>query len=188
MNYINEARKIITDCYAALKPSEQLRREAAEEQCQGHITEGYARELTKGADAEALQLRQAAGLKLAGLAQQYTDAAKAADMPDGQALQSGDYALLSANFPMSVEEYQKLCERNKNNPTLLRAAIDYGNRNGGIAPYAKRYYKSAADRIKLFDEFIKRCKAVLEADPTNPARGDAYWNMIARDAEPWATL
>ena len=179
MNYINEARKIITDCYAALKPSEHLRREAAE---------GYARELTKGADAEALQLRQAAGLKLAGLAQQYTDAAKAADMPDGQALQSGDYALLSANFPMSVEEYQKLCERNKNNPTLLRAAIDYGNRNGGIAPYAKRYYKSAADRIKLFDEFIKRCKAVLEADPTNPARGDAYWNMIARDAEPWATL
>lgn len=117
-----------------------------------------------------------------------TDAAKAADMPDGQALQSGDYALLSANFPMSAEEYQKLCERNKNNPTLLRAAIDYGNRNGGIAPYAKRYYKSAADRIKLFDEFIKRCKAVLEADPTNPARGDAYWNMIARDAEPWATL
>ena len=173
MNYINEARKIITDCYAALKPSEQLRREAAEEQRQGHITEGYARELTKGADAEALQLRQAAGLKLAGLAQQYTDAAKAADMPDGQALQSGDYALLSANFPMSVEEYQKLCERNKNNPTLLRAAIDYGNRNGGIAPY---------------DEFIKRCNAVLEADPTNPARGDAYWNMIARDAEPWATL
>lgn len=76
MNYINEARKIITDCYAALKPSEQLRREAAEEQRQGHITEGYARELTKGADAEALQLRQAAGLKLAGLAQQYTDAAK----------------------------------------------------------------------------------------------------------------
>ena len=149
MNYINEARKIITDCYAALKPSEQLRREAAEEQRQ---------------DAEALQLRQAAGLKLAGLAQQYTDAAKAADMPDGQALQSGDYALLSANFPMSAEEYQKLCERNKNNPTLLRAAIDYGNRNGGIAPYAKRYYKSAA------------------------ARGDAYWNMIARDAEPWATL
>ena len=69
MNYINEARKIITDCYAALKPSEQLRREAAEEQRQGHITEGYARELTKGADAEALQLRQAAGLKLAGLAQ-----------------------------------------------------------------------------------------------------------------------
>lgn len=106
MNYINEARKIITDCYAALKPSEQLRREAAEEQRQGHITEGYARELTKGADAEALQLRQAAGLKLAGLAQQYTDAAKAADMPDGQALQSGDYALLSANFPMSAEEYQ----------------------------------------------------------------------------------
>ena len=52
MNYINEARKIITDCYAALKPSEQLRREAAEEQRQGHITEGYARELTKGADAE----------------------------------------------------------------------------------------------------------------------------------------
>ena len=46
MNYINEARKIITDCYAALKPSEQLRREAAEEQRQGHITEGYARELT----------------------------------------------------------------------------------------------------------------------------------------------
>lgn len=137
MNYINETRKIITDCYAALKPSEQLRREAAEEQRQGHITEGYARELTKGADAEALQLRQAAGLKLAGLAQQYTDAAKAADMPDGQALQSGDYALLSANFPMSVEEYQKLCERNKNNPTLLRAAIDYGNRNGGIAPYAR---------------------------------------------------
>lgn len=108
MNYINEARKIITDCYAVLKPSEQLRREAAEEQRQGHITEGYARELTKGADAEALQLRQAAGLKLAGLAQQYTDAAKAADMPDGQVLQSGDYALLSANFPMSAEEYQKL--------------------------------------------------------------------------------
>ena len=44
------------------------------------------------------------------------------------------------------------------------------------------------DSEVLFDEFIKRCKAVLEADPTNPARGDAYWNMIARDAEPWATL
>ena len=188
MNYINEARKIITDCYAALKPSEQLRREAAEEQRQGHITEGYARELTKGADAEALQLRQAAGLKLAGLAQQYTDAAKAADMPDGQALQSGDYALLSANFPMSAEEYQKLCERNKNNPTLLRKAMEYGNKNGGLAPYAKKYYRSAHDRVQLFKTLVQRCGAVLDAEPTSPTRGDAYWNMIARDAEPWATL
>ena len=45
-DYIKEARRIVTGYFAALAPSEQLRRETAQELRQGHITEGYARELT----------------------------------------------------------------------------------------------------------------------------------------------
>lgn len=57
-DYIKEARRIVTGYFAALAPSEQLRRETAQELRQGHITEGYARELTLSANSEALKLRQ----------------------------------------------------------------------------------------------------------------------------------
>lgn len=188
MNYTQEARRIITDCFAALKPSEQLRTEAARELQQGHITEGYARELTASATNEALNLRRDALAQLDALARQFATAARAADAPDGNALTGGDYRLLAENFPMSAEEFAALCERNRNNPTILRAAVEYGNKHGGIAPYAKKYYRSASDRVAMFNQLVQRCRAVLDAEPTSPTRGDAYWNMLARDIEPWATL
>lgn len=50
-DYIQEARRIVTGYFAALAPSEQLRRETAQELRQGHITEGYARELTLSANS-----------------------------------------------------------------------------------------------------------------------------------------
>lgn len=187
-DYIQEARRIVTGYFAALAPSEQLRRETAQELRQGHITEGYARELTLSANSEALKLRQNAQGQLDALARRFASAATAADTPDGNALQGGDYRLLAENFPMSVEEFSALCERNKNNPTLLRKAMEYGDKHGGLAPYAKKYYRSASDRTALFNKFIRQCSGVLEAEPTSPARGDAYWNMIAREAAPWATL
>ena len=188
MNYIQEARQIVTSYFAATAESEQLRQEAAKELRAGHITEGYARELTLSANNETLKLRHDAENKLQALSRRFALAAGLADTPDGNALQGGDYKLLAEDFPMSVDEYSALCERNKNNPTLLRMAIDYGNKHGGIAPYAKKYYRSASDRVKLFSKFIRNCSSVLEAEPTSPSRGDAYWNMIARDVEPWATL
>ena len=77
---------------------------------------------------------------------------------------------------------------NRDYPRLLRKAMEYGNKNGGLAPYAKKYYRSAHDRVQLFKTLVQRCGAVLDAEPTSPTRGDAYWNMIARDVEPWATL
>ena len=188
MNYVQEARKIITDYYTATKPSEQLTQEAADELRQGHITEAYANELTAHASNERLQLRRNASVQLDALLRRFAIAAGNADMPDGTALQGGDYKLLAENFPMSVEEYKTLCERNKDNPTILRKAMEYGNQHGGIAPYAKKYYRSAEERTRLFKDFIHKCGAVIEAEPTSPARGDAYWNMMARDVAPWATL
>ena len=135
-DYIKEARRIVTGYFAALAPSEQLRRETAQELRQGHITEGYARELTLSANSEALKLRQNAQGQLDALARRFASSATAADTPDGNALQGGDYRLLAENFPMSVEEFSALCERNKNNPTLLRKAMEYGDKHGGMAPYA----------------------------------------------------
>lgn len=134
-DYIKEARRIVTGYFAALAPSEQLRRETAQELRQGHITEGYARELTLSANSEALKLRQNAQGQLDALARRFASSATAADTPDGNALQGGDYRLLAENFPMSVEEFSALCERNKNNPTLLRKAMEYGDKHGGMAPY-----------------------------------------------------
>lgn len=188
MDYVQEARKIITDYYTATKPSEQLTQEAADELRKGHITEAYANELTAHASNERLQLRRNASVQLDALLRRFAIAAGNADMPDGNALQGGDYKLLAENFPMSVEEYKTLCERNKDNPTILRKAMEYGNQHGGIAPYAKKYYRSAEERTRLFKDFIHKCGAVIEAEPTSPARGDAYWNMMARDVAPWATL
>ena len=52
MNYINEARRIVTNYFASAAPSEQLRRETAQELRLGHITEGYARQLNLSADNE----------------------------------------------------------------------------------------------------------------------------------------
>lgn len=188
MNYIDEARRIVTNYFASVAPSEQLRRETAQELRLGHITEGYARQLTLSANNEELQLRQDATNKLQALSRRFACAASLADTPDGNALQGGDYKLLAENFPMSVEEFSALCERNKNNPTLLRKAMEYGDKHGGMAPYAKKYYRSALERTKLFSKFIRQCSGVLEAEPTSPARGEAYWNMIAKEAAPWATL
>lgn len=188
MNYINEARRIVTNYFASAAPSEQLRRETAQELRLGHITEGYARQLNLSADNEELKLRHDAEAKLQALSRQFATAASRADTPDGNALQGGDYRLLADNFPMSVEEFSALCERNKNNPTLLRKAMEYGDKHGGMAPYAKKYYRSASERTALFNKFIRYCSGVLEAEPTSPARGDAYWNMIAREVAPWATL
>ena len=187
-NYVESARKITTDYFTAARHADQLAQDAANERNAGHITDAYAAELTRTADSERRELYHRASAELDALLRKFAIAASAADMPNGNALQGGDYKLLAENFPMSVEEYKTLCERNKNNPTILRKAVEYGNQHGGIAPYAKKYYRSAEDRIKLFKEFIRKCDAVLSAEPTNPARGDAYWNMIARDVLPWATL
>lgn len=90
-DYIKEARRIVTGYFAALAPSEQLRRETAQELRQGHITEGYARELTLSANSEALKLRQNAQGQLDALARRFASSATAADTPDGNALQGGDY-------------------------------------------------------------------------------------------------
>lgn len=188
MNYVQEARKIITDYFTAMKPSEQLLKEAADELHQGHITEAYSKELADHAANEQHTLRNNAWSQLEALLRKFALAAGLADAPNGDALQGGDYKLLADNFPMSAEEFAVLCERNKNNPTLLRKAMEYGNKNGGLAPYAKKYYRSAHDRVQLFKTLVQRCGAVLDAEPTSPTRGDAYWNMIARDVEPWATL
>lgn len=188
MNYVQEARKIITDYFTAMKPSEQLLKEAADELRQGHITEAYAKELTAHAANEKRTLRDSAWSQLEALLRKFALAAGLADAPNGDALQGGDYKLLADNFPMSAEEFAALCERNKNNPTMLRKAMEYGNKNGGLAPYAKKYYRSAHDRVQLFKTLVQRCGAVLDAEPTSPTRGDAYWNMITRDVEPWATL
>ena len=70
-DYIQEARRIVTGYFAALAPSEQLRRETAQELRQGHITEGYARELTLSANSEALKLRQNAQGQLDALARRF---------------------------------------------------------------------------------------------------------------------
>lgn len=187
-NYIDEARRIVTGCFAAMAPAEQLRRETAQELRLGHITEGYARELTLSANNEALRLRHDAELKLQALSRRFAIAAGVADAPDGNALQGGDYKLLADDFPMSAEEFSALCERNKNNPTLLRKAMEYGDKHGGMAPYVKKYYRSVTERVKLYSKFIRMCSGVLEAEPTSPSRGEAYWNMIASEAAPWATL
>ena len=89
-DYIKEARRIVTGYFAALAPSEQLRRETAQELRQGHITEGYARELTLSANSEALKLRQNAQGQLDALARRFASSATAADTPDGNALQGGE--------------------------------------------------------------------------------------------------
>ena len=187
-NYVDTARKIITDYFTAMKPSEQLLKEAADELHQGHITEAYDKELTAHAANEQHTLRNNAWSQLEALLRKFALAAGLADAPNGDALQGGHYKLLADNFPLSVEEYKTLCERNKDNPTILRKAIEYGNQHGGIAPYAKKYYRSGEERTVLFREFVRKCAAVIEAEPTSPARGDPYWNMIARDVAPWATL
>lgn len=87
-DYIKEARRIVTGYFAALAPSEQLRRETAQELRQGHITEGYARELTLSANSEALKLRQNAQGQLDALARRFASSATAADTPDGNALRA----------------------------------------------------------------------------------------------------
>ena len=79
MNYINEARRIVTNYFASVAPSEQLRRETAQELRLGHITEGYARQLTLSANNEELQLRQNAQGQLDALARRFASAATAAD-------------------------------------------------------------------------------------------------------------
>ena len=115
-NYVDTARKIITDCFTAQAPSYQLEQEAAKEQKQGHITEGYARELTTSASNERRQLCSNASAQLDGLLRKFAVAASAADMPDGNALQGGDYKLLAENFPMSVEEYKTLVNGTRKTP------------------------------------------------------------------------
>lgn len=87
---------------------------------------------------------------------------------------------------MSVEEFSALCERNKNNPTLLRKAMEYGDKHGGMAPYAKKYYRSASDRTALFNKFIRQCSGVLEADLPAPP-GGCLLEHDAREVAPWAT-
>lgn len=187
-NYTQEAKKIVTDCLKALRPSEQLQQEATTELRVGHITEQFAAELRQHARTESLNVRNAACAKLDALAGRFATAAKAADAPNGDALTGGDYKLLAGNFPLSVEEFTELCERNKSNPTILRAAMVYGSKNGDLAPYAKKYYRSAAERVAMFNKLLKCAKGILDTEPTSPARGDPYWNMIAREAAPWSTL
>ena len=97
-NFVESARKIITDCFTAQAPSYQLEQEATNELRQGHITPEYARELTASAANERAQLRSDASAKLTVLLRRFAIAAGNADMPDGTALQGGDYKLSPRTF------------------------------------------------------------------------------------------
>ena len=76
MNYVQEARKIITDYFTAMKPSEQLLKEAADELHQGHITETYAKELADHAANEKRTLRNNAWSQLEALLRPAADTAR----------------------------------------------------------------------------------------------------------------
>lgn len=137
MDYVQEARKIITDYFTAMKPSEQLLKEAADELAPGPHHGSLRQRVGRPRANEQHTLRNNAWSQLEALLRKFALAAGLADAPNGDALQGGDYKLLADNFPMSAEEFAVLCERNKNNPTLLRKAMEYGNKNGGLAPTPK---------------------------------------------------
>lgn len=81
MNYVQEARKIITDYFTAMKPSEQLLKEAADELHQGHITEAYAKELADHAANEKRTLRNNEWSQLEALLRKFALAAGLAVCP-----------------------------------------------------------------------------------------------------------
>ena len=165
-DYINECLTVVLAFFATCaKPDEEMEK-CAQLRREGIYTEDYARKVNIEQNNRILGAKYVAEACLEDFREQFNKALKAWDAPKMTEMQCDDYKLLDAGFPLTLEEYRALCERNEANATVLRKAVEYGNQGGrNWAPYAMKYYKPAKERRAAFDHVLQVAHNMLDYEP-----------------------
>ena len=187
MNYVNKARAIVDKYFTDILPAEELKNTAKDQKKKNIITPEYYAECIQAADDAVAKHRSAADAALQALVGEYAQAVAHISSADGNQLDSADYKLLAADFPLTLEEFKALCDRTQNNPTVLRKAAEVGARRGW-APYATRYIKNGDDLAAKFAAFVRRVGPVLDSAPGSTYRSAQYWAFCVGDAAPFADV
>ncbi len=185
MNYLNEVCKVLDTYFASCKKPEALKVEAQRQRREGIITPEYERQCLNAAERDLTAARGTARGAFANLRSMYAAACRKACTVDPASFDSADYKLLKEDYPLTLDEFKEICERNKGNATILRKAIEVGRKNHWEL-HAMAYYKTPEECTAAFDRLLHLCEGILTSEPTSPARGPAYWAMISREFEPMA--
>lgn len=165
-DYINAARDIVIDFFSFCAQPDSVMEKCAQRRREGVYTEDYARKVNIEQNNRILEAKYAAEARLEDLRGEFNRALAAWDVPKMAEMQCDDYKLLDAGFPLTLEEYRALCERNEANATVLRKAVEYGSQGGRKwAPYAMKHYKPLEKRQAAFDHVLQVAHNMLDYEP-----------------------
>lgn len=179
-NFIDDARQIVTDYWNACERPEQLKAEATAKRQANEITEDFERSTRLEQNNIMLRARTVAQGRLEELREKFKQHVAAWSAPNVAAMDSDDYKLLAADFPLTLDEFRALCERNRNNPTVLRKAVEYGKAPvHPWAPYAAAVCAPAEKKTAAFEDVLKAAGAALQSDRQHSsALNDRHWAVL----------
>lgn len=135
------AREIVVDFWTyADKVSEAI---AQWKKATGQYTAEYIHTQVLQLEQQSLDAKYRAERKLAALREKYETTAAAYYAPNGAVLDTADAKLLRTDFPMDLDQFRALCERNKDNAWAGRDAA--GEPGGGL--YCGSILKSKTESI-----------------------------------------
>lgn len=180
-NFINDARQIVKDYFQQRDPYELAIARAAAGRRSGAYTEDYERGVRIDSENAMILLRNTAGERLTELEQEFKEDLMKRTAPNGAELDSADFRLLRSGLPMSVTEFNALCERNTDNETVLRAAGEYAAQHNMI-PYFRQYYRTPSERLDAFSHIIKTARVALAAQRQYCSALDPkHWACVTGD-------
>lgn len=183
-DYITDARQIVAGYWTACEGPEKVKADVTARRQANEITEEFERRVHLEQNNAMLRAREEARGKLRELGERFAENLERWNAPKAADMGSDDYKLLAANFPLTLEEYRALLERNRGNATVLRKAVEYGKDPvHPWAPYAAAVYALPDKRMAAFADVLRVAKVALDSDRQHSsALNDRYWSVLTDSA------
>lgn len=173
------AREIVVDFWTyADKVSEAI---AQWKKATGQYTAEYIHTQVLQLEQQSLDAKYQAERKLAALREKYETTAAAYYAPNGAVLDTADAKLLRTDFPMDLDQFRALCERNKDNATVMQLARQYAAKEGrNWGPWVSKVCPDSDHRRAAYEAIEARAYMDLNAG------GSSYAVALMPDA--WARM
>lgn len=165
---INYGRRVHEIVNAALEVVNAA--DAERKQLDWRLNEGKIAEQDHLKAAAELRQRKAAAVADANLAieeirQQHAKAVSDWDKLDGSKLDEADAKLLQLCDKMTVQQFQQLCTKHRENATMLKLLADYAERHSDLGLTADRP-ADAKTRLRNFDVFCATASRAVQSPDT----------------------
>lgn len=106
-----------------------------------------------------------ANIAIEGIRREHEAAVNAWDALDGSKIDEGDAKLLQLCDKMTVQQFQQLCTKHRENATMLKLLADYAERHADLGLTADRP-ADAKTRLRNFDVFCATASRAVQSPDT----------------------